>query len=117
MISSTTTTPQHAIGETGTPPVSTPTTSTMATTPQPQVPPTPQPQYSYFDISTSSPAGLTPHINVNANQPLFIAFPQLKQMVRPSVERAIHELLGPVVDRSIKIALSTCEQIVKKDFA
>lgn len=43
--------------------------------------------------------------------------PQLKQYIRSSVERAVHELLPPVVERSIKIALTTCEQIVKKDFA
>ncbi len=45
---------------------------------------------------------------------LFQAHPQLKQFVRPAIERAVQELLPPVVDRSIKIALTTCEQIVKK---
>lgn len=38
----------------------------------------------------------------------------LKQVVRPTIERTISELLHPVVERSIKIALTTCEQIVKK---
>ena len=42
------------------------------------------------------------------------ANPQLKQFVRAAVERAVQELLVPVVDRSIKIALTTCEQIIKK---
>lgn len=46
--------------------------------------------------------------------PLFQAHPQLKQLVRPALERAVQELLPPVVDRSIKISLTTCEQIVKK---
>ena len=45
------------------------------------------------------------------------AHPQLKQCVRQSVERAVQELVHPVVDRSIKIAMTTCEQIVRKDFA
>ncbi len=45
---------------------------------------------------------------------LFQAHPQLKQFVRPAIERAVQELLPPVVERSIKIALTTCEQIVKK---
>ena len=116
MISATSTPQQPA--EPGTTPISTPTSNALATTPQlQQVPLTPQPQYSYFDIATMSPAGLSPHININANAPLFITYPQLKQCVKPAVERAIQELLGPVVERSIKIALSTCEQIVKKDFA
>ena len=42
------------------------------------------------------------------------ANPQLKQYVKAAVERAVQELLVPVVDRSIKIALTTCEQIIKK---
>ena len=33
------------------------------------------------------------------------------------MERAVQDLLVPVVERSIKISLSTCEQIVKKDFS
>jgi len=49
--------------------------------------------------------------------PLFQAHPHLKQFVRPAIERAIQEWIHPVVDRSIKIALTTSEQIVKKDFA
>jgi CCR4-NOT transcription complex subunit 1 len=48
---------------------------------------------------------------------LFQAHPHLKQFIRPAVERAVQEWIHPVVDRSIKIALTTCEQIVKKDFA
>ena len=45
---------------------------------------------------------------------LFQQFPQLKTCVRPAVEKAVQELLMPVVDRSIKIALTTTEHIVKK---
>lgn len=33
------------------------------------------------------------------------------------MERAVQELVHPVVDRSIKIAMTTCEQIIRKDFA
>lgn len=49
--------------------------------------------------------------------PLFQAHPQLKQCVRQAIERAVQDLVHPVVDRSIKIAMTTCEQIVRKDFA
>lgn len=49
--------------------------------------------------------------------PLLQAHPQLKQCVRQSIERAVQELVHPVVDRSIKIAMTTCEQIIRKDFA
>lgn len=90
----------------------TPATSTTCTATVP-----PQPQYSYHDINVYSLAGLAPHITLNPTIPLFQAHPQLKQCVRQAVERAVQELVHPVVDRSIKIAMTTCEQIVRKDFA
>uniref|UniRef100_A0A669ENG7 CCR4-NOT transcription complex subunit 1 n=1 Tax=Oreochromis niloticus TaxID=8128 RepID=A0A669ENG7_ORENI len=77
----------------------------------------PHPQFSYHDINVYALAGLAPHININVNIPLLQAHPQLKQCVRQSVERAVQELVHPVVDRSIKIAMTTCEQIIRKDFA
>ena len=46
--------------------------------------------------------------------PLFQQHPHLRNCVRPMLERAVQELVHPVVDRSIKIALTTCEQIVRK---
>lgn len=90
----------------------TPATSTTCTATVP-----PQPQYSYHDINVYSLAGLSPHITLNPTIPLFQAHPQLKQCVRQAIERAVQELVHPVVDRSIKIAMTTCEQIVRKDFA
>uniref|UniRef100_A0A8D1H4U2 CCR4-NOT transcription complex subunit 1 n=1 Tax=Sus scrofa TaxID=9823 RepID=A0A8D1H4U2_PIG len=75
------------------------------------------PQYSYHDINVYSLACLAPHITLNPTIPLFQAHPQLKQCVRQAIERAVQELVHPVVDRSIKIAMTTCEQIVRKDFA
>lgn len=94
-------------------PPSTPAaTTTTCTTTGP-----PTPQFSYHDINVYALAGLSPHININANIPLLQAHPQLKQCVRQSVERAVQELVHPVVDRSIKIAMTTCEQIIRKDFA
>ncbi|TSS60382.1 CCR4-NOT transcription complex subunit 1 [Bagarius yarrelli] len=77
----------------------------------------PTPQFSYHDINVYALAGLAPHITINSNIPLLQAHPQLKQCVRQAIERAVQELVHPVVDRSIKIAMTTCEQIVRKDFA
>ncbi|KAL9839323.1 LOW QUALITY PROTEIN: CCR4-NOT transcription complex subunit 1 [Geothlypis trichas] len=89
----------------------TPATSTTCTATVP-----PQPQYSYHDINVYSLGGLAPHITLNPTIPLFQAHP-LKQCVRQAIERAVQDLVHPVVDRSIKIAMTTCEQIVRKDFA
>ncbi|XP_038842826.1 CCR4-NOT transcription complex subunit 1-like isoform X5 [Salvelinus namaycush] len=92
-----------------------PSTPAATTTCSATGPPTPQ--FSYHDINVYALAGLAPHINININIPLLHAHPQLKQCVRQSIERAVQELVHPVVDRSIKIAMTTCEQIVRKDFA
>nr|XP_006813651.1 PREDICTED: CCR4-NOT transcription complex subunit 1-like [Saccoglossus kowalevskii] len=90
-------------------------TTTSTTTTATPVPP--QPQFSFHDLNVSSLAGLAPHIAINNQIALFQANLTLKQCVRPSVDRAVQELVTPVVERSIKIAMTTCEQIVKKDFA
>uniref|UniRef100_A0A3B5AU91 CCR4-NOT transcription complex subunit 1 n=1 Tax=Stegastes partitus TaxID=144197 RepID=A0A3B5AU91_9TELE len=100
------------VSTTGTPPSTPAATTTTCTTTGP-----PTPQFSYHDINVYALAGLAPHININVNIPLLQAHPQLKQCVRQSVERAVQELVHPVVDRSIKIAMTTCEQIIRKDFA
>ncbi|XP_063227280.1 CCR4-NOT transcription complex subunit 1 isoform X2 [Bacillus rossius redtenbacheri] len=107
-------------GEEG--PVSPPTPATPAapitTTPTSSLPAgPPEPRFSYMDLNVTSVNTIAPHITINSQLALFQANPHLKQCVRQAVERAIQEWIHPVVDRSIKIALTTCEQIVKKDFA
>ncbi|KAJ8667643.1 hypothetical protein QAD02_009306 [Eretmocerus hayati] len=77
----------------------------------------PEPRFNYMDISITNTANIAQHITINNNLPLFQAHPHLKPFVRQAVERAIQEWIHAVVDRSIKIALTTTEQIVKKDFA
>lgn len=77
----------------------------------------PEPRFSYSEVNVSSITNIGRHITINNNLALFQANPQLKQLVRPAVERAVQEWILPVVDRSVKIALTTSEQIVKKDFA
>ncbi|KAM6937379.1 CCR4-NOT transcription complex subunit 1 [Xenentodon cancila] len=105
--------PEEMLPVSTTAPPSTPAaTTTTCTTTGP-----PTPQFSYHDINVYALAGLAPHININVNIPLLQAHPQLKQCVRQPVERAVQELVHPVVDRSIKIAMTTCEQIIRKDFA
>ncbi|XP_040017504.1 CCR4-NOT transcription complex subunit 1 isoform X8 [Gasterosteus aculeatus] len=98
-------------------PFAAPPSTPAATTPACTTTGPPTPQFSYHDINVYALAGLAPHININVNISLLQAHPQLKQCVRQSVERAVQELVHPVVDRSIKIAMTTCEQIIRKDFA
>ncbi|XP_075733812.1 CCR4-NOT transcription complex subunit 1 isoform X1 [Rhipicephalus microplus] len=77
----------------------------------------PQPQFSYQEINVLSMTTLAQHIQINSQLPLFQAHPHLKQYVRTAIDRAIQEWIMPVVERSLKIALTTCDQIVRKDFA
>uniref|UniRef100_T1ISW7 CCR4-NOT transcription complex subunit 1 n=1 Tax=Strigamia maritima TaxID=126957 RepID=T1ISW7_STRMM len=106
--------------------VSTPTSSlattmtaatTTTTTTVPILAGPPDPRFSYGDINIANLQGLAPHIIINNQINLFQSHPQFKTYVRSAIERAVQEWIHPVVDRSIKIALTTCEQIVKKDFA
>jgi len=77
----------------------------------------PAPMFSYHDITIGALAWLAPHIQINPTILIFQQFPQLKQCIRPAVERSVQELLFPVVERSIKLCLTSAEMIVKKDFA
>jgi len=90
-----------------------------STTPTPAHPvqSPPEPRFSYLDINVTSLAGLAQHLVVNNNIPLLTAHPNLRILIRPAVERAVQECIHPVVDWSMKIALTTCEQIIKKDFS
>lgn len=75
------------------------------------------PRFNYLDVNISSTSALGQKICYNPHIILFQNYPHLKQFVKPAIERSIQEWIHPVVDRSIKYALTTCEQIIRKDFA
>ncbi|VDN01607.1 unnamed protein product [Thelazia callipaeda] len=73
--------------------------------------------FHYHDINVVSFDGLTPHLKLSASLPLFQFNPQLKHVVRPAISHAIKELIGPVTERAVRIAMHVTEHICKKDFA
>lgn len=77
----------------------------------------PEPRFSYMDIQLAGNAALQTHITVNPSILLFQTQQHLKPLIRTAIERAVQEWIVPVADRSIKIALQTCEQIIRKDYA
>lgn len=81
------------------------------------LPAPPEPKFSFSDITVGGMSNLSQHIVYSPNIPILHAHPQLKQIVRSAIERTITDWLSPVVDRSVRIAVTTCEQIVRKDFA
>lgn len=98
-------------------PAATPAPSSSTPTPSLPANNPPEPRFSFSAFNTTSISSIAPLITVNSQLALFQTHPQLKQIIRPAIERAIQEWILPVVERSVKIAFTTAEQIVKKDFA
>ncbi|KJH45201.1 CCR4-Not complex component, Not1 [Dictyocaulus viviparus] len=73
--------------------------------------------FAYHDINVTSYEGLIPHIKFQISLPLFQLHPQMKHHVRPALTQAIKELIGPVAERALKIAMIVTETLVRKDFA
>jgi CCR4-NOT transcription complex subunit 1 len=102
-----------SVGAMMAPPPAPPPTATVL----PPVAQHPQPQFAYHDISGLTLTALMSHAVINEQIALFHAHPQLKTCVKPAIERAIQEMLPPAIERATKIAVTTSEMIVKKDFA
>ncbi|XP_023027069.1 CCR4-NOT transcription complex subunit 1 isoform X2 [Leptinotarsa decemlineata] len=96
---------------------SSPIVQNNSTTPTSGLSAPPEPRFGYSDIQITGMQAFQTHTVVSPTILLFQTQPQLKALVRTSIERAVQEWIAPVVDRSIKIALQTCEQIIRKDFA
>ena len=75
------------------------------------------PKYHYTDINTSNLNGIVPHITVDNRLTLLKDQPDYVQLIKIAIEKSIQEWASPVIDRANKIALTTTEQIVKKDYA
>eukprot|EP00039_Didymoeca_costata_P023184 m.6279 g.6279 ORF g.6279 m.6279 type:complete len:2271 (+) comp3509_c0_seq1:242-7054(+) len=70
-----------------------------------------------FPNLTSNISSIQPYISVGTdNQPL-LQQSGTRPMVQAALERAIEEIISPVVDRSIKIARIAGHKLVTKDFA
>ncbi|VDN52522.1 unnamed protein product [Dracunculus medinensis] len=82
--------------------------------------------FHYHDINVVSLDGLTPHIKMSASLPLFQVLslysfrfsvqvnPQLKHVVKPAICHALKELMGPLIDKSLRITLCVAENLCKK---
>lgn len=83
------------------------------------MPPANEKTFTYAEINVSSIRGLEQHISLK-NTPMLNEVnkqSQLLELVRMAIEVAVQEVLGVVMDRSIRIAMSSVESLVKKDFA
>jgi CCR4-NOT transcription complex subunit 1 len=60
---------------------------------------------------------LAAYVQINPSLALFNANPNLKRVVPVAVDRAIREIIQPVVERSVTIACITSKELIVKDFA
>ena len=60
---------------------------------------------------------LAAYVQINPSVALFTSNPALKRVVPVAVDRAIREIIQPVVERSVTIACITTKELVVKDFA
>lgn len=60
---------------------------------------------------------LASFLTFNPSIPMFNAQPALKRLVHVAIERAIREIIGPVVERAVTIASISTREIIIKDFA
>ena len=57
------------------------------------------------------------YLHVNGGLQLFVQQPQLKRVVPLAIDRAIREIIQPVVERSVTISCVTTRELMLKDFA
>lgn len=79
--------------------------------------PAPEPRFSYVDINVTNFQLIAQHIVLSANISFLHVNPNIKHIILSAMERTLTEWLQPVVERSVRIAATTSEQIVRKDFA
>ena len=60
---------------------------------------------------------LPTYVQINPTIPLFSMFSHLKRTVPTAIDRAIREIISPVVERSVTIACVTTRELIMKDFA
>ncbi|KAH9886539.1 CCR4-Not complex component, Not1-domain-containing protein [Xylariomycetidae sp. FL2044] len=79
-------------------------------------------------IAGAMPAGLSPHqaiqipevsgmLSIPPTNEMVINTVRLHDMVRNAVTKALHDIINPVVDRSVTIAAISTQQMIHKDFA
>ncbi|CAF1270900.1 unnamed protein product [Adineta steineri] len=90
---------------------STTTTSATATT----TATAPEPQYRLSDFKPSTFQSLNSMLKINSNITIFRLHPNLKTHIYSPIEMAINESFQ-TVQRSLKVATTAAEQIVRKDF-
>jgi len=101
------------------PPTSVPPVQSMASTPMTDGTMQMQPRFCISDINLTTPLStfLQQHICINEQIMFIQANMSLRNSVIGAIEHTMQDFIVPIRERAVKIAVVTCEQIIKKDFA
>lgn len=75
------------------------------------------PKYKISDIKLQSLQNNANLIQINPDIPLLAAQPVLKNLIIPALDKAVSDMMNLLLDKAVKISVSTAESIIKKDFA
>ncbi|KAG4302634.1 hypothetical protein PCANB_001148 [Pneumocystis canis] len=79
----------------------------------------PEIPYSYNNLMDTNFVipNLSNHLVINQNVAMFMNATSLKRVLQIAIDRAIREIIGPVVERSVTIAGISTKELITKDFA
>ena len=77
----------------------------------------PAPKYKINDIKIQSLQSNSNLIYISNEVALLNALPALKTCVIPGLEKAVNEIMNLLLDKVVKISVSTAEPLIKKDFS
>jgi len=75
------------------------------------------PKYKIGDIKLQSLQNNSNLIYINPDIPLLNAQPALKNCIIPALDKAVTEMMHLLLEKAVKISVSTAEPLIKKDFA
>ena len=74
-------------------------------------------KYKITDIKLQSLQNNSNLIYINPDIPLLNVQPALKTVIIPALDKAVSEMMHLLLDKAVKISVSTAEPLIKKDFA
>ncbi len=75
------------------------------------------PKYKISDIKLQSLQNNANLIFISGEIPLFNVQPALKNCIVPTLDKAVNEIMHSLLEKAVKISVSTAEPLIKKDFS
>lgn len=75
------------------------------------------PKFKLSDIKIQGMQSNAHLVFINPEITIFNAQPALKQLIIPALDKAVTDMIQHLLDKAVKIAVSTAEPMIKKDFS